>query len=83
MATGLVLCIILVAGIAATQALGAGSTSTTRTPTQLWEQFPLDPAPQQAGAPATQHAGAARRGPRRRPPVGSIRWCGSSEARCC
>jgi len=52
LATGLLLCIILVAGIAATQALGAGSTSTTQTPTQLWEQFPLDPAPQQAGAPA-------------------------------
>jgi hypothetical protein len=52
LATGFLFCILAVAGMAAAQAFGAGATSTTRAPTQLWEQFPLDPAPQQAGAPA-------------------------------
>jgi hypothetical protein len=49
---GLVLCLAAFAGVAAAQAVGAGPTSTTQGPTQLWEQFPLDPAPQQARAPA-------------------------------
>ena len=49
---GLVLCLAAFAGVAAAQAVGAGPTSTTQGPTQLWEQFPLDPAPRQARAPA-------------------------------
>ena len=52
LAAGLLLCLAAFAGIAAAQAVGAGPTSTTQGPTQLWEQFPLDPAPQQARAPA-------------------------------
>ena len=71
------------AGVAAAQAVGAGPTSTTQGPTQLWEQFPLDPAPQQARAPARTTPAAGARGPRRRPPAGSTRSCGSSAARCC
>jgi hypothetical protein len=53
LAAGLLLCLAAFAGIAAAQAVGAGPTSTTQSPTQLWEQFPLDPAPQQARAPAS------------------------------
>jgi hypothetical protein len=53
LSAGFLLCLAAFAGIAAAQAVGAGPTSTTQSPTQLWEQFPLDPAPQQARAPAS------------------------------
>ncbi len=49
-ATALVLLVAALAGVATSEATGAGSTTEVSSPTELWEQFPLDPKPQAAAS---------------------------------